>query len=172
MNSTISVQHAIATALACGTDEQIAKRRRTADRNRTVAAISVAVFLVGGMAACLVGTLSAGLPAKGVAGGSALAAFIGCILSMRMDDKYTTIALSLRPLAETSRCDSALYLVENHESARQVRDAIVQSGRQLYVVDFDAMDALTAKERDEATQQADDERRRAACARLHGMAAT
>jgi hypothetical protein len=62
------------------------------------------------------------------------------------------------------RCEQVLRWLAN-EDVRRYRDAVLASGRELVVDDFDAMVSLFSRERDQASEAW----RRAACQRLHRL---
>jgi hypothetical protein len=69
------------------------------------------------------------------------------------------------PLAETSKCSTALQLIEYSLPAQKIRDEALAAGRQLYVFDYAAMRAAA----EASLQELETTRNAIACRKLHNV---
>lgn len=83
-------------------------------------------------------------------------------------ERSGALARKLTPLSDSShRCEQVLRWLAN-EDVRRYRDAVIASGRELVMDDFEAMTSLISRERGQVREA----RRQAACQALHRLDAS
>ncbi|PNG50487.1 hypothetical protein WDL1P1_00545 (plasmid) [Variovorax sp. WDL1] len=88
---------------------------------------------------------------------------VGVLLSVGVGAVFGEALSACSPLAESKYCTDALDLVQRSSWARQIRDSVIASHRQLYVRDYLLM--KEASRHEEVVEAASLQRR--ACAELH-----
>jgi hypothetical protein len=135
---------------------------------KVVAASGSVTFLVAvmvGIVAASLAPMTLAVRAGALWAGLAIALGILALMlsSAAVFERSDALARKLTRLSDSgNRCEQALRWLAN-EDVRRYRDAVIASGRELVVDDFDAMASLIARERDQVREA----RRRATCRALH-----
>lgn len=107
---------------------------------------------------------------SGLIGFPLIGAFIGWVAAygvvpLLQGSRQTVLSLLLRAKDQPLMCEYALERIQEHEACRQWRDAVVNAGRELVMLDLDVISQRAYEARQRKAQAQYD----AQCRQLHGL---
>jgi fucose permease len=148
-----------------GSDEKIASRHRLLQRffrATTISAPALTSLLVWWAVRHRLESSGSLLDLYVVLGAVAAMLITAACLSASAE-KYVPLS------SDDVTCRLAANLLQEHQVAREIRDAIVATGRQLYVGDYFTMLAVVYRLKEEQNARVNEEQRKARCAEVHGI---